>query len=194
MSDTATRTSLIAAAASAVGPKQAFTKTIIRKRNDEEVQVEVIDEAAWAAEVTQTATTLLDLVGEKGQFAMVLDAIEGAADKTNEKYKAFTGVVEKVKREQSTTRGVVYLSGTGTQHLGKDPFTDEDLPMGWEVVRTDRTDNSAGFAMAKRIQDTLVGHKVLLYIEIETYNRGAGTKKSRVLRHIVDLGTDHPSN
>jgi len=54
---------------------------------------------------------------------------------------------------------------------------------GKEKVRTERTDNPEGMAMAKRLTE-LKGHRVLLWIEVEEYDGG----KVRVVRHVEDLG------
>lgn len=91
--------------------------------------------------------------------------------------KVFTGIVLGIQKENSSTRGIVTLK-TKVSNFH---------PNGQETVRTERTDSSpATLALCKHIKDNLIGHKVAVWVEIETYNEGAG--KVRVLRHIKDLG------
>lgn len=159
--DVTTRTNIVAAAVVAAGPQGD-------------------DPATWAAQVQSNAIEIALMAENDSDIAKVLDVIQGASDPNNKVAKAFTGTVLTVKRESSSTRGLVTL------HTGTDRVK-EGVPEGAEQVRTERTDNPNGLAMAKKMQ-MLKGHKVLVYVEIEEFNGGAG--KVRVLRHVRDLGVD----
>lgn len=88
--------------------------------------------------------------------------------------KVFLASVVAIRKEKSSTRGVVTL------HTGTDRSDD-----GNEEVRTERTDSPIGRAMARRVQTEMIGRKVLVYVEVEPIG---GDRKVRVLRHIVDQG------
>lgn len=97
------------------------------------------------------------------------------------KAKTFIGTVTDVKKEQSSTRGVITLF-TNTEQAR------DGLPAGHEQVRTDRTDSGvAGKALALKAR-SLIGHRVLVHVEIEEYQGKNGPGKVRVLRHLEDLG------
>ncbi len=100
------------------------------------------------------------------------------------KCKVFSGIVRDVKKEQSSTRGVITL------HTGTDRATD-GVPAGCEQVRTERTDNPEGLAMARKVK-SLIGHRVLVWVEVEEFTTGNVTKKMRVVRHTEDRGV--PNN
>lgn len=92
--------------------------------------------------------------------------------------KVFSGTVVDVKKEQSSTRGLVTLN-TGTDR------EKDGLNAGEEQVRTERTDNPEGLAMAKKVRE-LKGRRVLVWVEVEEIK--GGSSKVRVLRHIQDIG------
>jgi hypothetical protein len=104
--------------------------------------------------------------------------IQDAIAKSN---KSFLGTVVSITKEQSSTRGVVVL------HTGTDRSFD-GVPAGCETVRTDRTDDPDGLMMARKVR-ALKGHKVLVYVELESDKNGQ--RRYRVLRHIVDKGIDN---
>lgn len=89
--------------------------------------------------------------------------------------KVFPAVIEDIKKEASSTRGLVLLRTRPSKHS----------PDGKETVRTERTDNPEGYAMAMTLRK-LIGHRVLLWVELEAV--GDGSTKVRVLRHVEDLG------
>lgn len=98
---------------------------------------------------------------------------------TLEKCKVFTAVITDVKKEKSSTRGVVTLKTRPSKENEK----------GVETARTDRTENdknSEGTAMARRLVE-LKGHRVLLWIYLEPM--GSSGRTVRVVKHVVDLGT-----
>jgi hypothetical protein len=123
------------------------------------------DKAHWNSLVRDQAVTIAVMLGENSSVSQALEKF-GNAD------KPFPATILGGKKETSSTRVVVNFSN-------KDGET--------ESIRTDRTDSPEGLAMANLVKG-LVGHKVMIWKEIETYNNGQG--KVRVLRHIEDLGKD----
>ena len=99
------------------------------------------------------------------------------AIKQLEDSKKFTAEIVSVVKEKSSQRGFVELKTKPSQHH----------PDGKESARTERTDNPDGLAMAKRMRD-LVGHRVLLWVEVEEYTNSNGSGKVRIIRHAEDLG------
>ena len=73
-----------------------------------------------------------------------------------------------------------------TMYTGTDRTTD-GVPAGCERVRTDRTDNLDGRAIARSAQ-LLIGHRVTVYVELEAIRNG--TTKVRVARHFEDNGVN----
>ncbi|WP_028245557.1 hypothetical protein [Pseudoclavibacter soli] len=109
----------------------------------------------------------------------------------------FTAVVGLVKKEKSSTRGLVYLVQNPDEwtreRLRDEVHTgyvaarkDYTFPDGVEVIRTDRTDTPEGLLLAKRATE-LVGHKVVVYKAHETLKNDAN-RKVKILRHLTDLG------
>src|SRR5690606_867369 len=94
--------------------------------------------------------------------------------KTVEGIKVYSAVVDAIQKEKKSTRGLVTLKVKPSTYA-KD---------GIEQVRTERTDRPDGLAMAKKIKG-LIGHKVLIFKEIEVMANG---NKSAVIRHVKDLG------
>lgn len=153
--DTNTRTSIITSAVVAAGSVDRYE-----------------DQAAWQTQVHANAVAIAVMASETSQITRSLESIENA--------KVFSGTVLQVKKEASSTRGVVTL------HTGTDRSRD-GVPEGCEQVRTDRTDNPLGLAMARRVK-SLVGQRVLVWVEVEEYNGGQG--KVRVLKHAEPLSVD----
>lgn len=151
--DSSTRMNVIAAAVTAAGPVGE-------------------DRAAWQAAVQELAIGITVMASETSQIAKAIESIENS--------KVFKGTVMSVKKETSSTRGIVTL------HTGTDRVKD-GVPAGCEQVRTERTDNPVGLAMAKKMRE-MIGNSVLVWVEVEEYNNGAG--KVRVLRHAEILGAD----
>jgi hypothetical protein len=158
-----------------------------------------IDE--WEANVLRGARRITAvLADESNPFAKAIDEIDTSSK--------FISLVSLVKREASSTRGVVYFQDIPKGEKGQHPapqFTyDEvaavhaiqaaarnagqkppDLPEGLEAIRTERTDVLDGLLLAKEAT-SLIGHRVVVY-KINEPIKG-GTLKVRVLRHMTDLG------
>lgn len=116
-----------------------------------------------------------ELTAELSEGSLLWKTIDRMAES-----KKFVGTVVGVKREKSSTRGVVELfTGTKQEIDGMDP--------GYERVRTDRTDSASGLMVASEAK-SLIGHRVLVYVNVEDMRNS--TKKVRVLVHLVDLGED----
>jgi hypothetical protein len=165
--DSITRTNIILAAVSATGSQAEYTTPVTGA--DGTVSA-VSDPAAWQAKVQENAIEIALMTSDKSDIVKALDEIEKA--------KVFTGTIVSVKKEQSSTRGVITLF-TGTER------TRDGIEPGHEQVRTDRTDTLMGLAMARKARD-LQGHKVLLHVLVEEYNGGQG--KVRVVKSLRDLG------
>ena len=134
------------------------------------------DQHAWNAKVLDNATLLMEMAGEGSKLSKLINGMANA--------KTFFGTVLSVRREESSTRGVVSLKTRASKWH----------PDGIEDARTDRTGTKeapeAGMELA-RLLTTLVGHRVQLWVELEV-PAGAepGSKGFRVIRHVKDLGVD----
>lgn len=126
------------------------------------------DRAAWNATVTENAIAVSLMLGETSAVNKAIDQIENC--------KIFPATVTNIVKHEASTRGVVTLKTKPSTHA----------PDGVETARTERTDNAAGQSMAKRVR-ALVGHRVLIWIELETMSNG---NKVRIIRHVEDLGVD----
>jgi|SRR5699024_1810394 len=130
-----------------------------------------VDESSddYQVRISEQAFNLSMMVGERSPVVRLLDTIQGEGENDT---KVFTGIIESVKRHKPSTRAIVSLAPTDRNEEG-------------EIVRTDRTDNAQGLAIAKKAR-SLVGHRVVLFVEMEPFD--GGRKKLRVLRQLHDLG------
>lgn len=158
--DAQTRTAVIAAGFAAAGP--------LAPDADDEVR------AQHRARIVEAITTITVAAADEKSFAnKAIDQVAGPD------VKVFTGTVVKVTREEAITRGIVHL---------RTRVHPEYAPDGIEQVRTERTDDPVGLAVAKRLR-SLKGHRVLLWVEIESFQSKSGAnRKFRVVRHVEDLG------
>lgn len=125
-------------------------------------------EDAVAAEVRRIVARL-----EPGSLSVAeFNRVERRNESTDE-VKTFRATILHVDKELTSTRGVVFLKTKESQWH----------PNGKELVRTDRTDNEDGRAMA-RLAQSLIGHHVTIVLGVE---RTAGGT-SRTLRSIQDHG------
>lgn len=129
------------------------------------------DALAWQVRVAEQAARIVAMTSPEHAIAKVVAGMSNS--------KVFTGTVLRVDKEASSTRGLVTL---------KTRVHAEYAPDGIEKVRTDRTDNPYGMAMARRLR-SLTGHRVTVWVEIEKMANGSG-KTTRVVRHVEDLGVD----
>jgi hypothetical protein len=90
--------------------------------------------------------------------------------------KVFYATILGVEREERSTRGLVTMKTRPSKFH----------PDGIEKVRTDRTDNASGLAMAKKVQ-SLKGHRVRVWVAMEPAGDDIDV---RVLAWIEDLGVD----
>lgn len=123
--------------------------------------------AAYEARVSAEARRITVMTGPTSTISRAIESIEKA--------KVFPAVIDSVKREASSTRGIVTLKAKPSK------FHEDGI----ETVRTERTDNPEGVAMVRALKP-LIGHRVLVWVELESVNDGAS--KVRVLRHVEDLG------
>ena len=119
----------------------------------------------------------------------LIDKMTGRAEGLD--LKNFVGTIVKVTREKSSTRGKLLLY-TGTEkevEAGKNADGSKKyLPAGYEIVRTDRTDDPEGLMVASEAK-ALIGHRVLVWVVLEPWASDAN-RKTRVLVHLMDLGED----
>jgi len=125
--------------------------------------------SSWQAKVADTAARITALIHEKSPVSKLVEQVSTC--------KVFPATVSGISKEKSSTRGLVTLK-TSPSKFHAD---------GVETARTERTDNEMGRAMATRIK-SLVGHRVMLWVELESVNDGA--TKVRIIRHVEDLGAD----
>lgn len=133
---------------------------------------------AWDQQLKANAREIKVMFGDRSKIGAQLTALDKAL--TGVEGKVFVGTIVRVDKESTSQRALVTL------FTGTDRKTDGLLP-GTEQVRTDRTDNLDGRAIA-RSATQLVGHRVAVYVELEQI-RG-GSTKVRVARHFGDEGVD----
>jgi hypothetical protein len=136
--------------------------------------------AAYDQNLKASARDIKVMLGERSRIGAQLAALDKALDADNDGGKVFVGTIVGVTKEASSQRAQVTLF-TGTDR----PV--EGVPVGCERVRTDRTDNLDGRAIARAAQ-LLIGHRVTVYVEIEVIRGGA--TKVRVARHFEDNGVN----
>jgi hypothetical protein len=144
---------------------------------DDGTEVQMTDELTdqeWLAKVESRA---LDLAVMSHQ-SRALDVVSKALSKEDtKKWKTFTGVIDRVTKEQSSTRGRIFLKTRPS----------ERNPEGKEDVRTGRTDSSQSARDLANKAVALTGHRIQLFVELEPKNDGSG-ESVRIVHHIVDLG------
>lgn len=184
-----TNEQIILAAITATGAKPIFP---IRGRSEDpaeqarlnaqyqdQVAAYELANTAWDQSLKGNARDIKIMLTDRSAISKQLNQLDKAIGDSTDG-KVFVGTVVNVIKEEKSTRAIV------TVHTGTDRET-PGVPLGQEQVRTERTDNPDGQAIA-RLSTRLVGHRVTLYIELEQM-RG-GSKKVRVLRHVEDLGID----
>jgi hypothetical protein len=179
---------IILAAISATGPKPVFPLRAQFAEDDtagfEAARASFdVTAAAWDQQFKANAREIKVMFGDRSKIGQQLAALDKAL--TGVEGKVFIGTIVRVDKESSSQRALVTLfTGTDREAKGADGSI---LPAGHEQVRTDRTDNLDGRAIA-RSATQLVGHRVAVYVELEAIKNG--TTKVRVARHFGDEGTD----
>lgn len=124
----------------------------------------------WDARVIANAKRLTTMLSDGSNVSKTIQTLDEA--------KKFVGTLVYVGKEQTSKRGFVVVK-TGTDR-------DEH---GLETVRTEIVEgNESVKAFAKDLRENLVGHRVLLYVEMQTGK--TPDKKFRILQHVDDLGVD----
>lgn len=123
----------------------------------------------FQSRVAENAAAFTAMLSETSTINKIISGVANS--------KVFSATLFGIKKEQSSTRGKATLK-TKPSKFHED---------GIEEARTERTDTAIGLAMARRLRG-LVGHRVLLWVEVEEINGGAS--KVRVIRHVEDLGVD----
>ncbi len=124
------------------------------------------DEGLWTERVAQTAAEIAAMLAPHSRPSRAVKQVAAA--------KVFVATITGVRREASSTRTVVELAVAST----------ERHPDGRESVRSERTDQPDGLAVARRAQ-ALIGHRVRLWVELEA---AGADRRVRVLRYLEDLG------
>lgn len=132
------------------------------------------DPSAWHGEVAGLVGSITAMTAEGSELSKIIDGMTGPNS------KVFRGHLVNVRRQDSSTRGIATLF-TGTERIF------EGVPAGCEEVRTERTDNPIGLAMAQRL-GSLIGHEVVIWVEVQDFKSGQDTKKMRVVHHAQSLG------
>ena len=129
--------------------------------------------------VSKSIRELVAELSEGSASWKLIDRMTGNAEGVE--LKNFVGTIAKVTREKSSTRGKVLLhTGTKKEIDGLEP--------GYEIVRTDRTDDPDGLMVASEAK-ALLGHRVLVWVVLEPWASDTN-RKTRVLVHLMDLGAD----
>jgi hypothetical protein len=127
------------------------------------------DAEAWNGRVLELASQFTAMLAPNSTVSKVIDGVNNS--------KVFTGTVLEIKKEETSTRGLITLKTKVSEHS----------PDGTEQVRTERTDSPLGLSMARRVR-ALVNHRVVVWVEVQTMKNS--TNKVRVITHIEDLGLD----
>jgi hypothetical protein len=127
------------------------------------------DPGEWRTRLGATIASITAMMDPDSDAMRIIDSVAGA--------KIFPATIVKVEKEKSSTRGLVSLK---TRPSDRNPD-------GVESARTERTDSERGRAMARRLR-ALIGHKVLVYIDLQKMASGSSTV--RVIAHVEDLGVD----
>lgn len=125
------------------------------------------DAADWNARVRDNAVGIAVMLGENSSVSKALEKFLAAG-------KPFPATILGGRKEQTSTRVVVRIRNKDGEE---------------EEIRTDRTDTPEGLAMANIVKG-LVGHRVLIWKELEEMGGGTNGRKVRILRHVEDLGAD----
>ncbi|HEX9087876.1 MAG TPA: hypothetical protein VF867_10150 [Arthrobacter sp.] len=128
--------------------------------------------AEWEMKLIANAKHLTTLLADGSNIAKTIDMLDDA--------KKFIGTVLYVGKEKSSKRGFVVLKTSPTKLNAE----------GIETVRTEIVEgNDSVTAFAKDLRENMVGHRVLVYVEMQT-GRDDPTRKFRILQHVSDLGED----
>lgn len=126
--------------------------------------------ADWNSRFISNVKKVTTLLSEGSSAAKTIDMLSEA--------KRFVGTIVYVGKEKTSKRGFVVIK-TGTDR-------DEH---GLETVRTEIVEgNESVNAFAKDLRENMIGHRVLLYVEMQTGK--TADKKFRILQYVEDLGED----
>ncbi|QOD05915.1 hypothetical protein [Pseudarthrobacter sp. BIM B-2242] len=124
----------------------------------------------WDTRLIANAKRLTTLLSDGSNVARTIQILDEA--------KKFVGTIVYVGKEKTSKRGFVVIK-TGTDR-------DEH---GLETVRTEIVEgNDSVTAFAKDLRENMIGHRVLLYVEMQVGK--TPDKKFRILQHVDDLGED----
>lgn len=132
---------------------------------------------------------MLTIDSEKSPVRKAMDYISDG------EIKHFAATIIEVRREAKTKRAIVefYSEPREGAEAYKDE-TGEEMELGHEIARTTpnfpgQLDGAAYRALVPECI-ALIGHKVLVTLNVEKFKKGNKTLKSRVLLEVRDLGLD----
>lgn len=132
--------------------------------------------ADYDLQVDDNIRDLVVMFNERSDQNRLIDRLTG---KGKDKVVQYIATVGGLAKEESSTRAVLTL-------ISK-PSADNEK--GLEHLRTERTDSDPHARnMARYIGQELIGHRVLVFKEDQTFTSKGKTLKMRTLIHIVDLG------
>lgn len=167
--DTDTRTQIILAALAA-------TPAVTEPTTNSKGTVIASADETHRYNVTRKAMDITLMTSPTSSLSRSIDLVDGAFDAARDTSKAFSAVITGVTIEGTSRRAIVALKTR----------VSEKNPEGAETARTDRTDTAAGALMAREA-NALVGHRVMVYLEMEVTRND---RNVRIVRHLVDLGVN----
>lgn len=127
----------------------------------------------WEDRVVDNAKRVTTMLSETSTVSKTVEMLSEA--------KKFIGTILYVGKEKSSKRGFVVLKTTPSKLS----------PDGIETVRTEIVDgNSSVTAFCKDLRTNMVGHRVVVFVEMQT-GKDDPTRKFRILQHVTDLGEDN---
>lgn len=139
-------------------------------------------ETDWIDRVAVTAQTIA--INTDSEHSPIVKAIQAAADAT-----VFRGTIMDVRQDERAPRLQVIVYSPHNADTGKaGDIYGQPLPPGYEMLRTPASFEKARYEHVGKTALSLIGHEVLLWKTVETFDQGGQTRKSRVLTHIKDLG------
>ncbi|MGP5048049.1 hypothetical protein [Glutamicibacter ardleyensis] len=124
--------------------------------------------------VIEKISQFSSMLNEKSKVVQKIRALNG---QDGTEIKHISGVVLGVRKEASSTRGILFLKTEPHERWNK---------RGIEIARTERMDSSGLALKISRELRELVGHKIVATVEV----RMAGDFKVRVLSHYTVTGRD----
>jgi|GEM_PF-2948461 len=127
--------------------------------------------------VVELTVAALDVSNDRSRLGGAINQIEQS--------QPFPAVLVGVKRDDRNGRGIV---GFKADRPGQQANEN-----GVETISTEPEYFPEGAAMIARARE-LKGHRVLIFKQVEQFEKDGQTKKGKVLRHLLDLGLPKDDN